>query len=225
MSKIKFGALLVDMRGKLGGTVFSRNKGGAYSKNKVTPLNPKSSYQQAQRNALSAKAGVWRTLTPDQRRSWIDGSVNFPQVDVFGDQYFLAGNMLYNKLNLNLEKIVEHPINICPTPISVGQISVSNPAFTVGALEIDIDVVPAGFSALISATPCLSAGRYNYNSKLRNIGVLTAGSGGGTYDFVPEFIAKYGTPIVGQKIGFEIVLVSTTTGQQGVPVGIAGIVA
>lgn len=224
MSKIKFGALLVDMRGKSGGTVFSRNRGGAYSKNKVTPLNPKTSYQQVQRNALSARSGAWRSITAENRRSWIDGSVNFPQVDVFGDQYFLAGNMLYNKLNLNLEKIGAAAIGKCPTPISVGQMSATNPAFSVNALEIDIDTVPVGFSAVISATPCMSAGRYNYNSKLRNIGVLTSGAGGAAYDFISEYTAKFGTPISGQKIGFDIVLVSTTTGQQGVPVGIAAIV-
>lgn len=77
MSKIKFGALLVDMRGKQGGTVYSRNKSGAYSKNKVTPINPKTSFQQAQRNALSARAQAWRGLNPDARRSWITGSANF----------------------------------------------------------------------------------------------------------------------------------------------------
>lgn len=225
MSKIKFGALLVDMRGKQGGTIYSRNKSGAYSKNKVTPINPRTSFQQAQRNALSARAQAWRSLTADKRQGWIQGSANFPQKDVFGDQYFLAGNMLYNKLNLNLEKVGLTPISSCPTPLGTDQATVSNPVFSALALEVDLVTIPAGYSAIISATPGMSAGRYNYNSKLRNIAILDAGAGGGAYDFVAEYTAKFGVPIVGQKIGMSFELINKTTGEAGVAVNIDAVVA
>ena len=38
--KIKFGSEVVDGRGKIGGHVYSKNKGGAYKRTKVTPSNP-----------------------------------------------------------------------------------------------------------------------------------------------------------------------------------------
>lgn len=225
MSKIKFGALLVDMRGKTGGTVYSRNKAGAYSKNKVTPLNPKTQAQQAQRNTLAVYSQAWRNLSPDERRSWSDGSANYPQTDVFGDQYFLAGNMLYNKLNLNLEKVGIAPKTVCPTPEGAPQMALSNAVFTATSLEIDISSVPTGYSAYVMATQCSSVGKTNLNSKLRAIAVLPAGTGGGAYDFISEYTAKFGTPISGQKILFSVEQINETTGESGVPAHITGVVA
>lgn len=225
MSKIKFGALLVDMRGKTGGTVYSRNKGGAYSKNKVTPLNPKTQAQQAQRNALSVYSQAWRNLSEANRQTWNDGSTNYPQTDIFGDQYYLAGNMLYNKLNLNLEKVGIAPNIKCPTPKGAPQMVLSTPSFTTTSLEIDISSVPTGYSAFVMATAPNSVGKTNLNSKLRAIAVLSAGTGGGPYDFISEYTAKFGAPISGQKILFSIELVNETTGETGVPAHITSIVA
>lgn len=78
MAQIKFGAFVTDMRGKIGGSVFSKNKNGAYAKNKVTPSNPQSGAQMAVRNLLAGFAQQWRTLTETTRQGWIDGAVNFP---------------------------------------------------------------------------------------------------------------------------------------------------
>ena len=43
MAKIKMTAIVADMRNKLNGSVFSRNRGGAYIRTKVTPINPQTS--------------------------------------------------------------------------------------------------------------------------------------------------------------------------------------
>ena len=40
MAKIKFGMMMTDASGKLGGQVFSKNRGGSYVRTKVTPTNP-----------------------------------------------------------------------------------------------------------------------------------------------------------------------------------------
>ena len=36
MAKIKFGAMMVDASGKLGGQVFAKNRGGAYIRTKTS---------------------------------------------------------------------------------------------------------------------------------------------------------------------------------------------
>ena len=43
--KIKWGALVVDGRGKLGGHVAAQNRGGSYLRTKVTPSNPQTTFQ------------------------------------------------------------------------------------------------------------------------------------------------------------------------------------
>ena len=45
MAKIKFGMMMTDASGKLGGQVFSKNRGGSYVRTKSTPVNRQSSAQ------------------------------------------------------------------------------------------------------------------------------------------------------------------------------------
>jgi len=56
--KMKFGAIVVDGRGKIGGHVASKNRGGAYLRTKVTPSNPQTGYQAAV--ALDASHSIRR---------------------------------------------------------------------------------------------------------------------------------------------------------------------
>ena len=52
--KIKFGAIVVDGRNKIGGHVMSKNRAGAYMRTKVSPVNPRSLDQMSVRSRLSA---------------------------------------------------------------------------------------------------------------------------------------------------------------------------
>jgi len=83
--KIKFGALVVDGRGKIGGHVASKNRGGAYLRTKVTPVNPQTSFQNAVRNRLTAFAQAWRGLAASQRAAWNSSVSDFSKTDIFGD--------------------------------------------------------------------------------------------------------------------------------------------
>ena len=60
MAKILMTAIVADIRNKLNGSVFSKNRYGAYVRTKVTPVNPQSTAQQNTRNnlSLSHKLGV-----------------------------------------------------------------------------------------------------------------------------------------------------------------------
>lgn len=225
MAKIKFGAFLTDMRGKVGGTIFSRNKGGAYTKNKVTPLNPQTHGQQVQRQRLSAFAQAWRELTDAQRTGWNEGAGDFPLVNVFGDTYTLAGNMLYNQLNLNLAKIGAPAISEIPVPEGVGEVSLDSALVT--ALTLDVQMsksIPVGQSGVFRTSTGFSAGISNFKNKLRQQEVVTsvftdAGS------ILSAYEDKFGTPVVGSKIGIELVLINDTTGESGIPTKVGAVVA
>jgi uncharacterized membrane protein len=103
--KAKLGALVQDARGKLSGNVFSRNRGGSYVRQFVTPLNPGSTRQSAVRAAFTAASQAWRNLTPAERASWSTWAANHPVTDVFGDSLILAGNAAYMKINATLAAI------------------------------------------------------------------------------------------------------------------------
>jgi hypothetical protein len=76
---------------------------------------------------------------------------------------------------------------------------------------------------VIQATPCLSAGISNFSGKYNFIGI-DGGSDVGAVDATSPFLAKYGQPISGKKISFNLKAVSTITGQSSVGVKISSIV-
>ena len=83
--KIKWGALVVDGRNKIGGQVASKNRNGAYMRNKVTPVNGKSAGQVTVRNRLASLASGWRGLTAGQRLAWNNAVSDYKKTDIFGD--------------------------------------------------------------------------------------------------------------------------------------------
>lgn len=58
------------LSGKLDGTVYARNKGGAYVRNWVKPTNPKTTVQSKVRSAFSDSAKAFGGLDTDVKNSW-----------------------------------------------------------------------------------------------------------------------------------------------------------
>ena len=115
MALIKMGAWIVDVRGKIGGTVFTKGRSGAVARNKVTPVNPRTSRQSAVRAALGALSQAWRTLTQAQRDAWNAAVSSFSKTNIFGDTVNPTGKNLYVGLNTNLEKVSASAIAVPPT--------------------------------------------------------------------------------------------------------------
>lgn len=65
------GPLATDMRGSVGGLTASRNRGGAYFRGRVAPVQPGSAEQNAVKQLLSSLVNVWSSiLTASQRAAW-----------------------------------------------------------------------------------------------------------------------------------------------------------
>ena len=223
--KIKFGAFVTDGRGKAGGTVFSKNKSGAYAKNKVTPSNPKSTAQMIQRNLLAGLAQAWRGLSEESRQAWIGAVDSYQKTNIFGDQYRLSGNSLYNSLNANLAKVGLASITDPLAPQGVaGNYLVSASATTISMDLFLSAVLPLGVKAVVRATAPQSAGKYNLNSQLR---VLTIIDSTDTIspDINSDYIAQFGLPTSGSRIGYSVQVVNPVTGEAGVESFVSTIVA
>jgi hypothetical protein len=218
MASIKFSALVSEMRGKLNGSVFSKNRSGNYLRNKVTPVNPQSTDQQAVRSLLSSVSQSWRQLTQAQRDAWINASANFPYTDIYGDSKILSGQAFYNKLNLNLLKISAAMITNPPSSSDLP--SLSGVALTVtkstgtSAVTVTADWTasdePANAEVLISATPPVGAGISFVKNKFRDISVQAIGAG--PANISAAYTGKFGTVEVGQKVFILLQVVDNETG-------------
>lgn len=86
--------------GSIGGCTFSRNRSGAYIRNRSIPVNPTSAAQVLVRGALATLVARWTSvLTAAQRTAWETWAANTPQVDSLGNPINITGQNAYVKMN------------------------------------------------------------------------------------------------------------------------------
>lgn len=78
--------------GKQGGIVWSRNRSGAYVRNRAVPVNPNTDRQVAVRNAVRSITIAWDTiLTQAQRDAWSVYAANVTWKNKLGQDIHLTG--------------------------------------------------------------------------------------------------------------------------------------
>lgn len=225
--KAKFGAIIVDGRGKIGGHVASKNRSGSYLRTKVTPVNPQTAAQLNVRNRFTDLSQAWRGLTDDQRTAWNAAVGDYAKTNVFGDIKNPTGAQLYQRLNNNLLNIGEAAISVPPIPGAV--FSFTSFSFAVdnsdGTMLLTFaPAIPATDKILVFATPAVSPGKSYVANQLRQIDVLTTADLTGA-DIAPAWEAKFGAiPAAGQKVILQVKAVNVDTGQAGVPLEASAII-
>lgn len=220
MAKIKFGMFMTDARGKVGGQVFSKNRSGAYVRTKVTPVNPRSTFQQANRAVLGALSSSWSGLTEEQRKLWNSVVEDWQKTNVFGDLVKPTGKNLFTGLN-SVRLSMFPQLQVLETPPNKGKVPV------VRAVEGVLDIAGAKFEIEVNgsflpgtkfqvrATAPVSLGTSYVKNRLRVLGVPFDLQAGSLLDVFNEYVLRFGAPAVGAKIFFEVSAV-LPTGQLGV---------
>lgn len=213
--KAKFGSIVVDARGKIGGHVASKNRSGNYFRTKTTPVNPRSVAQQAARALLTTFSQGFRGLSSAQRAAWNNAVALFAKSDIFGDLRNPSGANLYTKLNTNLGIVGIAPITSPPQSLEVATATLSSFLAAAGAGTMTCGLsanVPAGSSLVIRATPPISPGVSFVTNKLRTITTKPAATAS-PINIAADYVAKYGSVgAAGQRIVLEVLFINTTTG-------------
>ncbi len=88
------------MSGKLGGWVYSHNRGGPYIRNRAIPTNPGTQRQVDARNRVKNLAIAWTiTLTQAQRDAWELYAANTPWTNRLGQAITLTGLDMFVRSN------------------------------------------------------------------------------------------------------------------------------
>lgn len=226
--KIKWGALVVDGRNKIGGHVASKNRAGAYLRTKVTPTNPGTTYQVGVRNRLAGLSSAWRGLSANERIAWNAAVADFARTDIFGDLLNPSGFNLYQKLNNNLINIGLPALATPPMPEAVSAFSSLSIVADTTAQTLILTFGPAideNHRVFIKATPSISQGITFVKSEYRQIGVIWLGHAS-PFPAGDYYKAKFG--VIGAadtKIFVQLVQVHQTSGQAGIPIQASCIVA
>lgn len=209
MAKVKFGGGVALLRGTIGGTIFSNNKGGNYAKNYNTPTNPQTVKQQAVRATFSTLATAWGGLTQAQRDAWITQAATIEFINSVGDPYYLSGNGLFQKSNQTMLSAGQAVLEDCP-----GQFKVpDSPAiFTIAGSEggasltitSDDATVPAGYMFLIDGSPQSGAGRTNNNSVFKRLGAFDSAANFDAENVHNIYGTVFGADLEGQRIELRV---------------------
>jgi len=216
MAKVKYGEMIADLRGKINGTVHSKNRSGAYMRNKTSPVNPQTTSQSAVRNSFATFSQGWRSLTATQRNSWIAAVDNFVRNNVFGDAVRLTGANLYMSLNRVIATIAGTAITTPPIVSAPTGLTASSFVADVSDATIVLTYTPAipatGTVALYATAP-QSAGISFVKNKYRYIGKLVTANAS-PFDITSMYEAKFGTgwKVAGQKLFVRAVPIVTLAG-------------
>jgi hypothetical protein len=202
-AKIKFGMFMTDARGKVGGQVFSKNRGGAYVRTKVTPANGQTARQSFVRQLLGAVSQSWSGLTQSARDSFDGAVAQWSKTDIFGDVRNPTGKSLFIRLNINLANSGQAEILLAPSKLDMPFLTATAVNFNGTAMTIaDIDNETSAV-LVVSATAPQSAGTNFFRGKYRQIGFYP-GASVVTADLFDDYVSKFGTPDTDANVSFEL---------------------
>jgi hypothetical protein len=221
MAKIKLQQAFSDIRGKLNGSVFSKNRTANYIRTKSTPINRNTTSQSAARSGFKTLTTGWRGLTQAQQLTWTNAVSNWLKTNSLADKIQLTGAQLYIRLNRVIQTIGGSLITSAPVVSSLAEMT-TNTVAPVGATPtIPITytpAIPSAVSFMVFATAPQSAGKKFVKNQLRYIGtILTADTSPKDVHLMYE--AKFGTgwrTLQGEWLWFKLVPAITLTGQQGI---------
>jgi hypothetical protein len=121
MAQAKYGTIITELKGSIGGNTFQRNGYTTIVKTRRGPKRATTVSQNTIHNLLSLLTRRWATLTVAQQQAWRDFAAAHPVDDPFGQPKVLLGINWYVKINgyyyiLNGSFLDEPPQYITPIP-------------------------------------------------------------------------------------------------------------
>ncbi len=215
MAIITPGPTVAALSGSIGGTVYSRNKGGAYIRNRAIPVDPNSNEQQNARSILAAQSAAWSGLATAERAAWENWAVQNKVTNALGNQIQLSGHQAYVKLNSRLAHdgvaaMADPPIENAPD----GLLTLSLIA-DIGSVAFGVTytATPTGANEKlwIQAAVVNSAGISYVRNLFRFVGTSSAAQAS-PFDCESLIVARFGTLVVGQTVHARVSVFDITTG-------------
>jgi hypothetical protein len=225
MALVKLGAIAQDVRGSLNGMVFSRNRGGAYVRTKVSPVQPVSQWSARTREIFRDVSQFWaNTVTPAERQAWEEWAALHPIVNVFGDSVILSGVAAFQLVKARLAMV-----GVAPSGSVPGSWVVTDPGvptlvaeLTGAVLELTVTAENAltGDEAwFIAWTRSQPASRKPQLADFLNVNLVALAEIADAADHGPAYVTRIGgfPPAVDDVLWVRASVINTETGCCAVP--------
>jgi hypothetical protein len=208
MANVKYGSIVTDMKGKVGGQTFKGTKAGGVLQNNATPVKgAKLTKADAGRAInpyvnMAAVSSSWRALSDSQRSDWNGAAPSFPFKNKFGVLYTASGYQLYVSCNLNSFILGGPQITVPPDPTEL----VPCPTWTFGDMTaggfsvLAVDATDVAYKYAVYATPSYSKGRAFEIGRSKLICIMTAAQFEAEFTIETFYKNIFGPAAAGQKI-------------------------
>lgn len=203
MAKFTPGPMVAAVSGSIGGTVFSRNRGGAYTRNRAIPITSTTADALAAKARLGSISGDWQGLTAGERDSWKFWADANPINNTLGMSIRKTGQQAFVGLNIRLAlaaaaAITDPPIVTAPNALLT---ALQDADIGLGDTDLTYTATPLGASEQIwlQAAVTSSAGIEYVTNLLRFAGVSAAAQAS-PFDDQSIIEARIGTLVVGQTL-------------------------
>jgi hypothetical protein len=200
MALLKLGGLAQDVRGSLNGSVFSRNRGGAYVRTKVSPVQPITASNTLSRELFKAISQRWASTPTSGQRSGIEAfAAVHPFSNVFGDAIILSGIAFYQALNKRLRQVGEDYLDDAPATWAVDDLGdVVADITAAGGVITAASLTPARTlyapeGLYVFATPPLLGARKAQRNNYRLVNTPLSGLYASAFDFTADLNARFGS--------------------------------
>lgn len=218
---IKFGSVIVDSRGTIGGHTIKMTRAGLVMQTKTNPPSRQTQRTSIARSTFAAYSKMWySTLTVGQRNDWRALAAANPLPNTWGDEFPLAGIAFFIRTNLTLYAVGEPPLMDAPanqnvTAIATVTLTVTAPA--TATVAFTPTPTPANHLLLIKATPEQSPGRENFSGQFF---VLAHGADAeaSPFDIATAYTNYIGNFKTGRAYAVEATFINTETGARAAPI-------
>lgn len=215
MAKVKFGSVITDSRGTIGGHTFQWTR---YGNQIIT--KPQTAKLQTQRQTIVRNnfgfltKHWWSALTPTQRTDWRALAAANPRPNTWGDDFPLTGLALFISLNRRLMQagfatIDDAPADQTVTPPATATLTVTAPSTI--SLAFTTSPVATDHVAYLHMSGPLSPGIANFD---RSTSFLLASGASQTspWSVSSAFLSRHGDAIAGRQYAAELRFLNTVNG-------------
>ena len=190
--------LIPPSSGSIQGVTYSHNRGGAYTRKRATPVvGTRTTRQGVVKGNMTVASQAWQLLSPADQASWISYANGHPVINRLGSSIKLTGSQYFIKCAAALLNAGQPLPTLPPTSTTIQPVVVATYAVT-DTPDMLVEFTPgtAGDFILVAVAKWTSLG-VNFQKTYSQVGVI--GSDAADADFIDEWVAFAGNPVVGNK--------------------------
>ena len=208
MAVVKLSPLVSEIRGKVGGVVFQTSPYGQIAK--INNFRAPVSYTRMTGwdNTKKNIEEWWGLITPADQEAWGNAAINFPTTNRYGDPVISSGHNFFNSVMSIFPTSVVISRTVPPVPVVDGTTYSAPVTISPGQLRCTTTRLTGATNAfmIIDTSPALRSSLLSPPNRWRRVSARQVNAGPSIYNFLPDFLARWGMPLVGAALFVRVTL-------------------